>query len=250
MESIPPLDVASFWNWATRFGQSGVLLPMALLLAAWLAVPAKAPRQAAAWMVAFCTVVAITTASKIAFLGFGIGIASLDFTGFSGHAMFSASVYPMIGYAVTANAGQRTRLWTLAAGYAVAVLIMVSRLEVHAHSVAEATTGFLLGAGASAFALWRLGPSPRRALPALLAAGIFAWLAITPQRSQEVLESHRLVTQLALKLSGRSTPYTREDLHRRSLEGTWSRRKELNAPTAKNDLAALPLSYTGTMVSF
>src|SRR5207249_4246503 len=26
----------------------------------------------------------------------------------------------------------------------------------------------------------------------------------------------------------------------------WSRRKELNAPTTKYDLAALPLSYTGT----
>ena len=250
MASIPASDFASFWNWATRFGQAGVLMPMGLVLAAWLALRAKAPRQAVAWIVALGAAVAITTASKIAFLGFGIGIERLDFTGFSGHSMFSAAVYPMIGYAVTAHAQPRTRRWAVVAGYAVALLIMVSRLEVHAHSVSEAITGFLLGAAASAFALWQLGPSRRLALPALVATAVFAWLAIAPQQPHEVIESHQLVTRLALMLSGRTVPYTREDLHRRSSEGTWSRRKELNAPTAKNDLAALPLSYTGSVKSF
>jgi hypothetical protein len=38
----------------------------------------------------------LVTATKMAFMGFGWGIASIDFTDMSGHAMLAAAIYPVL----------------------------------------------------------------------------------------------------------------------------------------------------------
>ena len=37
----------------------------------------------------------ITTVTKVAFIGYEVGYAPLDYTGISGHAMFAAAVLPV-----------------------------------------------------------------------------------------------------------------------------------------------------------
>ena len=96
-----------FWLAVTRLGEAQILLPAFVAGALWLAFarPAGARGRAAQgaaqahdhparhsawrWIVAMVVVAGITTISKVAFLGYGYGIAALDFTGFSGHSMFA-----------------------------------------------------------------------------------------------------------------------------------------------------------------
>src|SRR5690242_12235967 len=72
-----------------------------------------------------CTMVA---ASKIAFIGWGIGIQSLDFTGLSGHAMRATAIAPVFLYLISPKAPAPVRLAAVLAGIGFGLLIGVSRL--------------------------------------------------------------------------------------------------------------------------
>ena len=209
-------------HWLSRFGEAGIVLPVALALALWWIVATRSARPASAWLAPLGVAVLITTASKVALIGWGIGSATLDFTGFSGHAMFAAVIYPMLAQALTAHwreAGRRRdALLALGAAYAFAALIAVSRVRVGAHSVSEAAAGFALGALASASALWIAGHTRQR-LPALWAGlGLAAWFGVMPIQATPS-QTHGMVTRLALELSGHELPFRREDLHRAA--GSW-----------------------------
>jgi membrane-associated phospholipid phosphatase len=213
---MPPFGTVTD-QWITRFGEAGIVLPIAFALAVWWLIAARSVRLASSWLVPLALAVAVTTASKIAFLGWGVGIASIDFTGFSGHAMFAAAIYPMLAFAMTAHwrAAGRPHAAALAigAGYVFAALVALSRVRVGAHSPSEAIAGFALGALASAAALWLAGHARRR-LPVLWAGtALFVWLAVMPVEASPS-RTHGMVTQLALALSGRSVPFQRADLHR------------------------------------
>jgi membrane-associated phospholipid phosphatase len=206
----------ALWPLLTRLGEAQILLPTAALLALWFARRGRSLRLVAMWLLGLAGAIGLTTLSKIAFMGYGWGFAPLDYTGISGHSMFAASVYPLAGVAVLhAVAGPRALAWHaagLAPGAALALLVGASRVVVGAHSVFEVLTGLGLGALVSLAALSaaRL-PAVRPALwlPFVLAA----WLIVTPAHAPPST-THGLVTQLALQVSGRSTPYSRADLHR------------------------------------
>jgi membrane-associated phospholipid phosphatase len=110
--------------------------------------------------------------SKVAFLGFGLGIAALDFTGFSGHSMYAASVeIPLLATCALALCG-RGRWVGAMLGTALAALIAVSRVEVGAHSVSEAIAGFVLG---GSLAAWVVAPCPGSGPPSRPCAPPWAW---------------------------------------------------------------------------
>ena len=75
-------------------------------------------------MLCFGAASLVVLVSKLAFLGWGIGSARLNFTGFSGHTMLSAAVWPVALWLVASRATHRTRValavlgWALAAGSA------------------------------------------------------------------------------------------------------------------------------------
>jgi hypothetical protein len=209
------VDAPDVWLAITRWGEAQIMLPVALLLALWLAWRGRLVKLAAAWLLALAGAVGLTVVSKVAFIAYGWGFAPLDYTGISGHSMFAAAIYPVSGVvAVLALGGERAAAWRtagLAAGIAIALLVGVSRIVIGAHSVIEVALGLGAGGLASAAALGagRL-PVMRSALglPIVLAL----WLGVTPAAAPPS-DTHGLVTQLALSISGHRTPYTRADMH-------------------------------------
>lgn len=200
------------WTALTHLGNSTLLLPAALLLALWL-LHVRQWSLARDWLAAFGGAVALVLASKLAFMGWGLGIAAWDFTGISGHATVATGVFTFGAWLLAAHGPRREQALALGAGLLVGVLVGVSRLELQVHSVSEVVAGCALGAAAAGWPVWRAaGPRPRlhrRWVPAMLAAV----LGLVPQLGRPA-EPHGLVLQIALMVSGRGEVYTRHILHR------------------------------------
>lgn len=208
-----------FWSFITRFGEAQILLPLTLAFALLLWRRGGATRLALGWLGSIAVVTAITTVSKLAFIGWGVGSVQFDFTGVSGHAMFAAAVYPVMFRLLPPGDGQRGALWRalgLCAGAMLAALVGISRLMVDAHSVSEVLAGLALGLTASSLTLRFARPAVDRAAatPGWVPALVAAWLMVLPH-SAPASRTHDLVTKLALSLSGRQVPYQRSDLLRR-----------------------------------
>ena len=149
-----PSATGGFWPLISRLGEAQLLLPAMLLAALWLARQPGGRRPAAAWLLATGIAALVTTASKLAFIGYGLGWAPLDFTGISGHAMFAAAVLPPLLRLAGGPATPRGRHGLLAAGYLLATVVGLSRVVLPTHSASEVIGGLALGAAASAAALW------------------------------------------------------------------------------------------------
>jgi membrane-associated phospholipid phosphatase len=119
----------------------------------------------------------------------------------------------MLAYAVSARLGVAWRVTAVGLGYLFALLVAISRYWLEAHSPSEVVLGFALGTAASGAAMLALRGAQHLALPRALALVLAFWLAWTP-REPVLLPSHQIVTRVSLKLSGRSVPFTRADLHR------------------------------------
>lgn len=201
-----------FWAQVTRLGESQILLPIAALLAGWLLWHAPASRTSALrWLLLLFAAAGLTTLSKLVFMGWGIGSARWDFTGLSGHSMCATAVLPVLARALI---GDQSRWWTRGAvlfGFGLALLVAISRVQVQAHSVSEVVGGVLVGSCASLLALaaW---PGQRVPLLLLLVLPLTVGLGVGKAPPSPV---HGMLIQTALKLSGRSQPYTRDALQAR-----------------------------------
>jgi membrane-associated phospholipid phosphatase len=196
------------WTYLTAIGDSNFTLPAAAAIAVWLAT-GRAWRMAFWWCLLFGATLSIVAASKIAFIGWGVGIESIDFTGFSGHAMRAAAVYPVMCYVIFMRAFPVIRNCAVAFGIVAGLLISISRVVLHYHSVSEAVAGAVLGLATALIFIWlttRL-PKPRLNRPFIalslvaLSFPSFAQPAPTKQWTEGV----------ALYLSGRDAPFTREE---------------------------------------
>lgn len=215
---MPPLEPDSlhFWRLLTRLGEAQILLPAALLLAWVLVRRLDARPLALRWMALLGAAALLTTATKVAFIGWGIGWPEANFTGISGHAMFAASVYPLLLGTLASRAPRAGRLFAVVAGCALALMIGISRVVLGAHSVSEVLAGLLLGGTVSAGAMGLMHAAQGLVGPAIPAT-VALWLALTPAHAP-ASQTHSAVTRLSLMLSGHKTPYTRSEMlreHRR-----------------------------------
>ncbi len=133
------------WKTLTYFGDSMLLIPTAVIIA--LILPWKSDNRHTVfyWIVAFGLAGLTVSISKILFLGFGIGSARFNFTGFSGHSAMSATLWPVMLWLIS---GRWSAMWRIAAigvGYLIPLMVGFSRLVIHAHSKSEVVTGLLLG---------------------------------------------------------------------------------------------------------
>ncbi len=192
------------WLRLSRLGEAQILLPVLLLACLGLAASARGRRVAVRWLGATALAALLTTASKLAFIGWGIGWEALDFTGVSGHAMFAAAVLPPLLWWV---GGGPLAAWWLALGCALAAAVGMSRVAVGAHSGSEVLAGLALGFAAALAALSVRRPGVPRYAGFWLAAWI-AWVALMVQHAPPS-RTHDWVTRMALTLSGRDKPYQR-----------------------------------------
>jgi len=207
--ALPP----RFWLEVTWLGDFGLLLPAALLIGLWLLVSRRTRSTAWLWASLFGAASALVAASKLAFLGWGIGSARLDFTGISGHTMLAASVWPVALWLVAARAGHRWRVAAAVLGWLLSGVVGLSRLALYAHSASEVVSGLLLGMAASAafLALQRRRPHP---LPraSLVLLTLLVPLAVHPPGHAAPMQG--LLERIAMRMAGVQRPFTREDLHR------------------------------------
>jgi membrane-associated phospholipid phosphatase len=202
----------TIWHLITRLGEVQHLLPAALW-ACWVLWRADASRLLAVrWLQGLAVAALITTASKIAFIGWGVGSVALNFTGFSGHAMFSAAIYPLLAATLASGLPDRGQKLAVLLGCALVLAIGVSRVMVGAHSGSEVVAGLLLGGSVSALALAQAG-LPRLRLNFYAPLLVAAWFVLSPLQAPH-LPTHSLVTQLALQLSGHPKPHTRTEMLR------------------------------------
>ncbi len=201
----------SFWVAVSFFGEFKLLAPIAV--AAALCMSADATSIATRWLAGLTVVGLITLVSQLAYLGWRLGVAEWNFTGFSGHATAATAIYPVLGYAWgNRRSPLAAKSWALA-GLLFAVLIGMSRVALSAHSITEVAAGWVLGGAVTAIVLLKghkIGPvlRPTRLFVAFALACAIAAAALPQMRT------HNVVIALALALSDKDQPYTRADLHR------------------------------------
>jgi membrane-associated phospholipid phosphatase len=216
----------TWWYHLSALGGLNVTALLAVAIAAWL-VGARCWRLALAWCLLFGCALAVAAASQVAFLGWGIGIRSLGFTGFSGHATRAAAVFPVALFLLLDRQGRRREErrgaarpdgrterrkegWKRAGALAGALLgaaVAVARVKVHAHTPSEAIAGCLLGLGTAGLFIVRCRAardwSPRPLLLGLLAATMLLSRA-------DPGNTHQWLTAAALTLSGHDRVWLRD----------------------------------------
>ena len=201
------MDTMTGWMFVTRWGNSLLLLPAAscICISLW-AVGDR--RIALRWAACFGGAVFAVLASKVAFLGWGIGSRALDFTGISGHSTLAAAVLPMLGWWLTQDQPAAVQRRAVVTGAGLALVVGISRLLLSAHSVSEVAIGLALGA----LVAWTVIPRGRVADK----RSSFRWLVPTTLLAAGIVTgvgesggAHGIVVQLALHLSGRTEAFTR-----------------------------------------
>lgn len=210
MISSDAVNSAQIWHILTRLGEAEILLPAAGLTAIALFARSETRRLALNWMVLIIMAAVITTASKVAFIGWGVGWADINFTGVSGHAMFAAAMYPILMITVVAGQLRGNHRLSLALGCALAILVGLSRIEVGAHSWSEVLAGLVVGGAVSATAL-AISETSVILIRPIVPAIVLAWVAVMPFELH-ASQTHSLVARLAVAISGNETPFKRSEL--------------------------------------
>jgi membrane-associated phospholipid phosphatase len=207
MYFLPPQT----WIAITHLGAASIMLPMAAMIFIGFALAGR-KIELGTWLLTMLSAIVIVLFSKIAFIGWGLGSAVLDFTGISGHAMLSSSVIPIwLGW-LLASSTRRLHPAGVILGLMISALVAWSRVVLGAHSMSEVVIGWLLGATVSLVACRSiLSPVPARYLA--LFSGLFLLFALNHSLSS-YLPTQIWEIRAALTLSGHARPYTRKDLHR------------------------------------
>jgi len=198
------------WHVITHLGAASIVLPLLLVavVSLWLSGQRGAVRN---WLLALAAASGVTLFSKIIFLGWGIGIASIDFTGLSGHALLATAVLPVLfGWLWAPLRGRFNRAWA-AFGLLLGVLVAVSRVVLGAHSASEVILGCLAGVLVSGVALKSLSEPTHRPWLARLSVLILSLALVGDIASY--LPTHDWEKSIALSLSGRSKPFSRKQMH-------------------------------------
>jgi len=198
------------WYAITNLGDTSVLLPCAALVAFVLLLPASTRRLCVVWLAIVVAGETIVATTKVLYMGWRLGIASLDFTGLSGHSTLSFLVWP-VAFALVLGRTDTWRVVGVAFGFVLASVIAVSRLAIHAHSVAEVVFGGIFGTALSSAFLARYSRLLRVvALPRWLVITLILPFVIGYGRA---IPTESILAAVARTLSGHSYVYTRTDLH-------------------------------------
>ena len=201
----------TIWEEITVFGGLPLTGLIASAIACSLLVATDHPwRMSARWCALFLTALGLAAASQIAFLAWGMGVEAVSFGGFSGHATRAAAVFPVALFVLCIRCRSWIKTCAVLTGFGIAATIALSRVQIGAHSVAEATAGFLLGAVIALAFLWQARTSHRNFAAIPLIALCLA-TAMSTGRAERGAASmtHQWLIGAALNLSGHDRPYSR-----------------------------------------
>lgn len=199
----------NWWNAISFTADMSVLGPAGVAIAVWLLV-SKQWRLVLGWSLWYGGGMLLVVLSKLAFIGWGIGSASLDFTGFSGHAMRAGAVFPVLMYVVLQRAPRSWRLAGVLLGVAYAVLVAISRVVVHAHSVSEAVSGCVLGLAMAFGFMWQARGAVNFAVSHALALVSLGLMVLITFKA-EPMPTEDWLQKIALHLSGHERIFSRAD---------------------------------------
>lgn len=194
------------WTKITYLGDTSLMAPAALLIGLWL-LAVHRQRLLWYWCALLGSALALVAATKIAFLGWGIGIPALNFTGFSGHATFATAVLPVMAFLLLQRRPVLVRAAGVLFGLGLGLLVGMSRLRLGVHSGTEVIAGCMLGALVS-LGFVRVSGSVRPAVLNLALAGVGLALLFAASYTQAA-PTQRLFVHVALYLSGHDQPYVR-----------------------------------------
>jgi len=201
------------WKTLTYFGDSMLLIPTAVIIALILPWKSDNRRTVWYWIMAFGLAGLVVSVSKILFLGFGIGSARFNFTGFSGHSAMSATLWPVMLWLISGRWSSRWRVFAIGVGYVIPLMVGMSRLVIHAHSISEVLTGLLLGFTLSTAFLLSQRQTALKGFswPQIAAALLVPVLLLGHGR---IATTQQFLEQFSARLAGMEKPYTRADLFR------------------------------------
>ncbi len=193
----------NWWEALSMAGSTAVTGPLSIAIAAWL-LAGRSWRLSLSWCLLFGAGMLMVVLTKMAYIGWGIGIDEVQFGGLSGHAMRACAVFPVAFYLAFHHTRPRMRQAATLAGFALGILISISRVPVLAHSVSEVVLGAAVGlAVAGAFILHASSERPGVAGRILLALCVPV-LCLAPLAKP--VPAERWITQLALHVSGNKVP--------------------------------------------
>lgn len=187
-----------------HLGDSDFALPLSAALVAGLAA-AGAQAQAVRFGLLFAGVLILVVATKVAWLGWGTGVALLDYKALSGHAAVVSALYPFMAWVVLRPFGTTYAWVAMALCLLLAVGVAFVLVAADEHSSAEVAGGWLAGASASiASTLHARRMHTRRGLMAI-AIALLVW-ALCAWAMQYAHIGYWLI-KLALLLSGNAIPH-------------------------------------------
>lgn len=194
------------WLHITSVADTVITLPAAATIAAWLIV-GRAWRMALWWCALFVSGLVIVVATKVAYIGWGIGIETLDLMGMSGHAMRAMAVFPVIFYLALQRSPTVVRASGVLLGILLGVLVGASRVALNVHSISEVVSGCALGGAVSVGFIWIVRGLPRPHLNhRIIVLGLFVLL---PASYASPAPTNRWMNAVALYLSGHEMPCNR-----------------------------------------
>lgn len=188
------------WAHIVDLAHTAVMVPLAGAIAGWL-VAARAWKAAWYWCVLFAAGLGLVASSKIAYLGWGWTIPSLDFQALSGHAFRVSAVVPVGLFLLLQGASLSLRTSGVVLGVGVSIALGALLVHLKFHTLSEVLASLVLGAtvGICFMRIATTLPTPRLnrwTLP----FSIVVLLGICVLKPSSI--NHRLV-DIALYLSGR-----------------------------------------------
>jgi membrane-associated phospholipid phosphatase len=197
----------NIWKHITRLGSASLLIPIIAVtaIAFWRSNQKSAVRI---FLIILISAICITLVSKIIYLGWGLGIASLDFTGISGHTLLATAVLPIMFGWILSPYNWKYRYTGELVGLLLAIVVGVSRIVLGAHSLSEVVAGWIFGlivCGATLKAIKY--PIQIPYFFRYIAIGLLLIINLT---TTNYLPTHDWELKLALLLSGHEVTYSRQ----------------------------------------
>lgn len=133
------------WAHVVDLGHTAVMVPLAGAIAGWL-VAARAWKATCYWCVLFAAGLGLVASSKIAYLGWGWAIPSLDFQALSGHAFRVSAVVPVCLFLLLQCASCSWRMGGVVLGVGVSIALGALLVHLKFHTLSEVLASLVLGA--------------------------------------------------------------------------------------------------------